>query len=710
MARRNKRKNGGSGTRVGNFLRSTFGNIGSPFNQSFLGANALFSRRPQNPNLVQTNPYQSGNDSYQDYSERARAEALSKPYLKPTVPSRLGIGNPREITPSPTPIATQGNEQLGPYYSPGGSEGFDEFGRDLPGNGIETENVPQVSRISGGDKYYSDPYVAGSQSYRPSPGVSTEEPVPEFLRSGVSTQKNLSGILGGGSDPSGGGFGGRSTTIPGTAIEDPVYANLIKQLEKDSQLDINVDEIRRKSERQAQSEIDAINAVYKDLIGRAERTGNENIGSERAIQARSGNLGSNFGENAIKKDVAERDSNIGEIKNQNTLALQDVYKESRNRADQEFGRLTELRNSGVEGYLQAIEQERSMLDEGLDNFAEYVALRGLSGDQLDRPALERIAQDWKTTPEAVYTRIMNKSSEIQRRGLDMEEQRANITGTRDSGAVDFDQRSDELIALSVLPTQLKNSEREMEYYLGAIKAGLSKGLSPYQVADNLMGYKVNEENAFTSNMRQLIGQSALQPAKIADIARFINDGQYERAVSLVENNILSEAKKAGDDFISEATVSTAVSRANDLFDVVESNPKYADKIGNFSGTMQKALGKLRGKEATYIKNQVTRLVAEMRNKLLGSAVTPSEERFLEPLIPDLNDKTDVFFEKLSRLSSEPLLEYNSIRNQYGLVPLDETTLFDKGKRVESYFGFNLGGGSQYQTQGVSGGEMGAFSW
>ena len=81
----------------------------------------------------------------------------------------------------------------------------------------------------------------------------------------------------------------------------------------------------------------------------------------------------------------------------------------------------------------------------------------------------------------------------------------------------------------------------------------------------------------------------------------------------------------------------------------------------------------------------------MRKDFSGSAVTPSEERFLAPIIPDLSDKPDVFMYKLEALGSEPLRQLNNIRTQYGLIPLDEVSLKDKNVRVEDYYGVNLGG-------------------
>ena len=74
----------------------------------------------------------------------------------------------------------------------------------------------------------------------------------------------------------------------------------------------------------------------------------------------------------------------------------------------------------------------------------------------------------------------------------------------------------------------------------------------------------------------------------------------------------------------------------------------------------------------------------MRNKLSGSAVTPSEEAFLEPLIPKLGDSPENFIQKLEQLRQNPLDQLNSVRGSVFLKDLDEGTLLDKAQRVSLY--------------------------
>ena len=68
------------------------------------------------------------------------------------------------------------------------------------------------------------------------------------------------------------------------------------------------------------------------------------------------------------------------------------------------------------------------------------------------------------------------------------------------------------------------------------------------------------------------------------------------------------------DYISEGAVKTTVQQANNVtkfINQLDSNP-----VGVVSGTMQKWLKKLKGKEAQQIATDVTQIVAKMRNEMI----------------------------------------------------------------------------------------------
>lgn len=262
-----------------------------------------------------------------------------------------------------------------------------------------------------------------------------------------------------------------------------------------------------------------------------------------------------------------------------------------------------------------------------------------------------------------------------------------LRGTQKSYEVknEYDQFTDENIALSVIPTQLKNSEAETNRLLAGIRSGLKQGLNPYQVADNLMGFKINKPDSFSTEMRKYIGVADLNSTQISEVSRLINEGNKTAAISKIENILMEKAKKADPDaFIGEATVKTATTRANILDSYIDKLDK--SPIGVVKGSMEKFLRGMKSNEAQQIATQVTFLVAEMRNRLSGTAVTDSEARFLADIIPSLSDTPDNFMTKLQALKTQPLIELNSVRSVYELPSLDEVSLQDKNARIKLYSG------------------------
>ncbi len=250
-----------------------------------------------------------------------------------------------------------------------------------------------------------------------------------------------------------------------------------------------------------------------------------------------------------------------------------------------------------------------------------------------------------------------------------------------------DQFSREQIALSVIPTQLRNSDTELKRYLEGIRLGLKEGKTPYQIADELMGYKINNPTPFSDSMRQYIAVANLSGPEIGNVARLLNSGNEAGAIAVVENKVLQTQKQNDPEaFVGEATPRYYSEKVAQIKKTIE-DAGLMDAIGPLEGTAATVFGKLpfgQRREAAKIQAQITNLVAEMRNHLSGTAVTESEKKFLEPLVASLSDKKGIFINKLDEISSNSLTRYNQTRASGGLPELNEAQLLDKSKRVSLY--------------------------
>jgi len=199
-----------------------------------------------------------------------------------------------------------------------------------------------------------------------------------------------------------------------------------------------------------------------------------------------------------------------------------------------------------------------------------------------------------------------------------------------------------------------------------------------------MGYKIEAPDDFSNGIRKYFAQAGLERDQISEVARLINQGARDKAIVVLENAAYKNAKQnLGDDYISESTVSYSNAKGREVeMELARLGSELP--VGVVKGTMEGWLGRFKGEEATRINAKVKSLVAEMRNRLSGSAVTPSEEKFLESLIPKLSDSPANFVQKINELRTNPLTKLNRERAQYGLPEIDRHQLFNRAARVRLY--------------------------
>jgi len=325
------------------------------------------------------------------------------------------------------------------------------------------------------------------------------------------------------------------------------------------------------------------------------------------------------------------------------------------------------------------EEIRSVYDEELKNPSpenvEEVDLSQFSETAQDIikgiTTLEEVQKSYGTSSrdKAIYRSIKNEVDTAKRMGI-------NVGGG-------FEEMANVEQALATIPVQLRNSDAEREKYERLVKQGLQEGKKPEQVADRLIGWKINTPSSFANNLRSKFGSSNLDSTKVSQIARNINEGNNTQALRVFESGVNSLMREqAPDAFISEASALYSYNTAKKIADTVRKTG--SSPVGVVKGTMQEWLGKLKSSSATDLQGQIVATVADMRNRLSGTAVTDSEKAFLSPLIPELSDTPANFMAKLNNLARMPANKLNALRQQFGLPALDPKTLSSMDARVNLY--------------------------
>lgn len=248
------------------------------------------------------------------------------------------------------------------------------------------------------------------------------------------------------------------------------------------------------------------------------------------------------------------------------------------------------------------------------------------------------------------------------------------------GTDKFDQFTQEQIALSVLPVQTRNSEVELKRALEGIRNGLNQGLDPYEIADNLMGYKVNKPDEFSNNIRGYISQvEGLGGNSPAEFARMINAGNYSGVVNKLETAVLKGTK--GKEQEGVATYSKEY--GDRVYNLINENLSKLGIIkGNWNDKVRKKFVKT--DEFQELSSSLAGLVSEWRHNMIGSAATENELKMIEDLIPKVSDNPFNALEKIKELQYMTLTSANSTRQSYNLPALNTQSLLNKNERVKLY--------------------------
>lgn len=164
--------------------------------------------------------------------------------------------------------------------------------------------------------------------------------------------------------------------------------------------DIDEDRVRRDTLRTFQREIDATEEVYNQMLREAQLEGQGRLGSQRAIAARGGILGSDFA-GAQKEKVRDYNRDIISSINSEKLA-RIAYIEGRGRqlAQQEIAAKRAARQQGAENYIDFLAGREARKSNYIASVAQSLLEQDLTPEEVE-DQLNNIATEVGTTPDAI---------------------------------------------------------------------------------------------------------------------------------------------------------------------------------------------------------------------------------------------------------------------------------------------------------------------
>lgn len=271
------------------------------------------------------------------------------------------------------------------------------------------------------------------------------------------------------------------------------------------------------------------------------------------------------------------------------------------------------------------------------------------------------------------------------------------------------------------------SDSDREIINDNIVSMRAAGLSEQDIMSQLAGFPSDVKTPYNSSFIDTIAASTdtmdKQQQLMAKTGQLLASGNYDVAMNTVENAAMATAKKADPDaYMGTATAKTYVDKIERIKKLINENIKAPAEltsqnvpgllqmvsggsgVGPLTGSFQNILGRFKGQNATQIKAELTSLYADFRHENLGSAVTPSESTFLEPLMASITDKSGNFMEKLDVFERNLLSQYNNTRQSASLPTVSTTELTDPAARLKLYASQDFGTNPFASSLGNGGGD------
>ena len=262
------------------------------------------------------------------------------------------------------------------------------------------------------------------------------------------------------------------------------------------------------------------------------------------------------------------------------------------------------------------------------------------------------------------------------------------SGTTVGETDSFDKFSQEQIALSAIPVQLRNTQKELDRFLTGIKQGMAQGLTPYQIADNLTGYKINQPDNFSNTIRTLMSQSpSINSSDPGDFARLINAGDRAGAVKKIETAMTKDIKDYKE---RETTARYTYEMAPKIYkEITNIENKFGIVAGNWEKQKKKVVA---SQEFQKVSSELASYIQEWRRNMIGTQATQVELDMIKELLPAVTDNPTNLKEKIKSFAEMQLNILNSNRGTVNLPKvnvndsdnLNTTSLFDYNTRVNLY--------------------------
>ena len=282
------------------------------------------------------------------------------------------------------------------------------------------------------------------------------------------------------------------------------------------------DEIRRDTLRQFQGQIDATNNIFADELGRAKLAGSGRLGSQTAMSARRGLLGSDFGESQIQGRENENEQVFQGIENARNAKVQFLLGQARTDASAAILAKNQALSGNLDARLAFRNEAESRKTNNTTKAVRSILNQGFDIGQLQKGELQQLASFYGISTEDITNNFAD-----EKRAFDAEQLAPQGEQfTLGEGQNRFDAAGNLIasggIKVSSEPASIQEYRlAQSEGYDGTFtdfNKKQSSGLTPYQQFQATQS--ISKDNAArTTGARELERQSGIITATYDRFAR-----------------------------------------------------------------------------------------------------------------------------------------------------------------------------------------------
>jgi hypothetical protein len=248
--------------------------------------------------------------------------------------------------------------------------------------------------------------------------------------------------------------------------------------------------------RMFQGEIDAANKVYADKIAAARLEGQGRLGSEGAIQARRGLLGSTFGEastTTVNQGNRAIESAIGD---ELDAKLQSIMSLGRSEGTKRFEAATKARTEGLDAYILDLQNKGTAKKTIAQKLAQSFIDKGVDPNTLTPDYLEQLAKDAGISKESIISGYKELSDAKKKAEADAVLETRKTLAAIGKDEADIQQSLASIAKTKAETTKLANEagtkeEKEMFDDILKMQTNLSSGKTDWGQAWNYIRERYN---------------------------------------------------------------------------------------------------------------------------------------------------------------------------------------------------------------------------